>query len=406
MSWALALLGIAALILLHEVGHFAVAKAVGMRVERFSLFFPPIIFRVRRGETEYAIGAIPLGGYVKIAGMNPEELTGEGSTLQRVVGAIEGGSSASESAGQTESSDPHSLAQVAAPDPEFLRRAYYNQPVWKRVAVIFAGPAVNILIAFGLFWALLALGNVNAAGTFESLNPSIQTRMPTTSVAGIIKHEPAEGVLREGDKILAVDGHRVTVASAERLISADRCGGTQTEGCQATKPVSLTVRRDGRTLDLSVYPRYDAHARRMLVGFDFGEAAKPFGVLAAGGTAVHEMWDATTSMLGNLKRAFTSSKVRRELHSIVGITEVTHEAVAAGAGYALVFLGFISLVLAVINLFPFLPLDGGHILWALAEKVRGKRVSLVAMYRYSSVGIILLLFLVVNGISNDIGRIT
>jgi regulator of sigma E protease len=412
MSWALALLGIAALILLHEVGHFAVAKAVGMRVERFSLFFPPIIFRVRRGETEYAIGAIPLGGYVKIAGMNPEELTGGGSTLQRVVGAIEGGQSASGSAGQPASSDPQTPAQIAAPasspegDPEFVRRAYYNQPVWKRVAVIFAGPAVNILIAFGLFWALLALGNVNAAGTLESLNPSIQTRIPTTSVAGIIEHEPAEGVLRAGDKILAVDGHRVTVASAERLISADRCAGTQTEGCQASKPASLTVRRDGRTLDLSVYPRYDAHARRMLVGFDFGEAAKPLGVLVAGGTAVHEMWDATTSMLGNLKRAFTSSKVRRELHSIVGITEVTHEAVAAGAGYALVFLGFISLVLAVINLFPFLPLDGGHILWALAEKVRGKRVSLVAMYRYSSVGIILLLFLVVNGISNDIGRIT
>jgi regulator of sigma E protease len=415
MSWALALLGIAALILLHEVGHFAVAKAVGMRVERFSLFFPPIIFRVRRGETEYAIGAIPLGGYVKIAGMNPEELTGEGSTLQWVVGAIEGGPSASESAGQTGSSDPHTPAQIAAPassperDPEFLRRAYYNQPVWKRVAVIFAGPAVNILIAFGLFWTLLALGNVNAANTLESLNPSVravQSRTPTTSVAGIIKHEPADGVLREGDKILAVDGHGVTVASAERLISADRCAGAQTEGCLASKPVSLTVRRDGRNLVLSVYPRYDAHAKRMLVGFDFGEVAKPFGVLATAGVALHEMWAATTSMLGNLKRAFTSSKVRHELHSIVGITEVTHEAVAAGAGYALVFLGFISLVLAVINLFPFLPLDGGHILWALAEKVRGKRVSLVAMYRYSSVGIILLLFLVFNGISNDIGRIT
>ena len=69
------------------------------------------------------------------------------------------------------------------------------------------------------------------------------------------------------------------------------------------------------------------------------------------------------------------------------------------------FLGFLSLILAVINLFPFLPLDGGHVLWSLAEKVRGKRISLLAMYRYSSVGIMLLLFLVVNGISNDIGRL-
>jgi len=70
-----------------------------------------------------------------------------------------------------------------------------------------------------------------------------------------------------------------------------------------------------------------------------------------------------------------------------------------------VFLGFLSLILAVINLFPFLPLDGGHILWSLAEKLRGRRISLVAMYRFSSVGIVLLLFLVINGVSNDISRL-
>ena len=70
------------------------------------------------------------------------------------------------------------------------------------------------------------------------------------------------------------------------------------------------------------------------------------------------------------------------------------------------FLGFLSLILAVINLFPFLPLDGGHVVWALAEKIRGRRISLLAMYRYSSVGIVLLLFLVINGVSNDISRLT
>jgi len=90
----------------------------------------------------------------------------------------------------------------------------------------------------------------------------------------------------------------------------------------------------------------------------------------------------------------------------VGITEVGHETVVAGAGYALVFLGFLSLLLAVINLFPFLPLDGGHVLWSLAEKVRGRRISLLSMYRFSSVGIVLLLFLVINGVSNDISRLT
>src|SRR5665811_818752 len=105
MSWLLTIAGIMALIVLHELGHFAVAKAVGMRVERFSLFFPPKLFGIRRGETEYMIGAIPPGGYVKITGMTPlesEEL-----------------------------------------EPEVERRAYYLQAPWKRVAVILAGPGVN-----------------------------------------------------------------------------------------------------------------------------------------------------------------------------------------------------------------------------------------------------------------------
>src|SRR5205085_1115191 len=102
MSWVLTILGIVLLIVLHELGHFAVAKAVGMRVERFSLFFPPKLFGFKRGETEYMIGAIPAGGYVKITGMNPEEL-----------GDL---------------------------DPEASRRAYYAQPPWRPLAVILAGP--------------------------------------------------------------------------------------------------------------------------------------------------------------------------------------------------------------------------------------------------------------------------
>ena len=110
-------------------------------------------------------------------------------------------------------------------------------------------------------------------------------------------------------------------------------------------------------------------------------------------------------MITNIGKAFTSSKVRKQLHSVVGITQIAHESVVAGAGYALVFAGFISLILAVFNLFPFLPLDGGHILWSVAEKVRGRRISLATMYRFSSVGLVLLAFLVINGIGNDIGRL-
>ncbi len=367
MSWAIALAGFMLLIILHELGHFVAAKAVGMRVERFSLFFPPTIVSVRLGETEYGIGAIPLGGYVKITGMSPEE-----------IGGLE---------------------------PEVARRAYYNQAPWKRIVVILAGPGVNLLIAFALFWGILASGSLSGASTLENLNPSIHRLVPTTSVAAIDKGEPAEGTLRPGDRILAVDGHRATVTEAMAAISAHRCADALVNGCTAATPVQLTIRRKGNVQTLSIRPRYNATYKRMLIGFGFGAAVKPLGVFGAAGVAVHEMWVTTTSMFTNLAKAFTSAKARKQINSVIGITEVAHKTVVAGAGYALVFAGFISLVLAVLNLLPFLPLDGGHILWSVGEKVRGKRISLAAMYRYSTVGIVLLAFLVINGISNDIGHL-
>jgi regulator of sigma E protease len=367
VSWVLTILGIVVLIVLHELGHFTVAKAVGMRVERFSLFFPPILFRVRRGETEYAIGAIPAGGYVKITGMSPEE--------------------------------------VAGLEPEVARRAYYSQAPWKRIVVILAGPGVNIVIAFVLFWGVLLSGSLNGANALGNLDPSVQTLVVTPSVAAVLPGKPADGVLRPGDRILAVEGKPATVESAVAQISSHRCAGAMVNGCAASTPVYLKVRRDGRDLTLSVYPRYSGKEHRMLVGFSFGIAPKSFGIFSAAGAALGEMWHTTTQTLTGFVHALTSSKVRKQISSIVGITQDAHATVVAGPGVALVFLGFLSLILAVINLFPFLPLDGGHVLWSLAEKVRGKRISLLAMYRYSSVGIVLLAFLVINGVSNDIGRL-
>ena len=290
-------------------------------------------------------------------------------------------------------------------DPEAARRAYYNQAPWKRIVVILAGPGVNILIAFLLFWAVLFTGNLNGAVALGNLDPSVPTLVATNSVQAVERGAPADGVLRRGDRIVAVEGQPATVASTVARISAHRCAGALVNGCRASTPVRLTVRRSGRDLTLSVYPRYSKEVGRMLVGFDFGPASKPFGVFAAGGAAVSEMWHVTTGTLTGFVHALTSSKARKQISRIVGITRDAHETVVAGAGYALVFLGFLSLILAVINLFPFLPLDGGHVLWSVAEKVRGRRISLIAMYRFSSVGICLLVFLVISGLSNDISRL-
>jgi regulator of sigma E protease len=366
MSWVLTILGIAALILLHEFGHFALAKAVGMRVERFSLFFPPALLKVRRGETEYGIGAIPAGGYVKITGMTPEEL--KDTDLRIAV------------------------------------RGYSMLEPWKRIVVILAGPGVNILIAFVLFWAVLMSGNINGALLLSQLDPSVATITENSSVLGVEVGAPAAGVLKPGDRIVAIEGRPATITQIRATIAAHRCMGALTEGCRAQTPVRITVRRSGGDLTFSLFPRYNKLAKRMLVGFDFG-GARHFSAAGAAGAAISEMWHTTTETLTGFIRALTSSKVRHQLQSVVGITQDAHETVSAGTGNALVFLGYLSLVLAVINLFPFLPLDGGHVLWSAAEKLRGRRVSLAAMYRFSSVGIVLLLFLVVNGISNDITRL-
>ncbi len=368
MSWVITILGIMALIVLHELGHFAVAKAVGMRVERFSLFFPPKLIGFRRGETEYMIGAIPAGGYVKITGMSPEE-------VERLP-------------------------------PDVARRAYYNQKPWKRIAVILAGPGVNLLIAFVLFAAVLLSGSLDGVATLSNLNPKLDAVTATTKVGLVEKSLPAAEVLRKGDRIVAVDGRRATVEGTRRAIDSHRCAGVPVDGCRGASPVTLTVIRDGRALRLTAVPRYSAQAGRMLLGFAFGAKARNIGVLAAVDGSLGTMWTTTEQTMTGLAKALTSSKTRGELRSIVGITEVTQQAVAVGAGRAMVVVGFVSLVLGVINLFPFLPLDGGHVLWAAAEKLRGRRISVAAMWRFSSVGIVLLAFLVINGLSNDIGRLT
>ena len=368
MSWVLAIAGILILIVLHELGHFLAAKAVGMRVERFSLFFPPKLVGIKRGETEYSIGAIPAGGYVKITGMSPVELT-----------------------------------QL---DLRVADRAYYMQQPWKRIVVILAGPAMNLLIAFVLFAGVLLSGSVPGALMLERLDESTHTTYSTSRVVAVETKQPAGGVLQPEDRIVGVEGRRAGPEEVRAAIAAHRCAGPLRDGCAASSPVHLTVIRNGVETAVTVTPRYDAEAARMLIGVGFEAKAKDLGLLGSVGAALGEMWHTTTGTFTGLGRAFTEPKVRSEVSSIVGITTDENEIVSQGAARALVFLGFISLVLGVMNLLPFLPLDGGHLLWSVLEKLRGRRVSLAAMYRYSSVGIILLLFLVINGVGNDIGRLT
>lgn len=350
MSWVLAFLGFAVLIILHEAGHFAAAKKVGMRVERFSLFFPPLIARRTRGETEYAVGAVPLGGYVKITGMNPHE-------------------------------------ELA---PEVAHRAYYRQPVWKRVVVIAAGPLVNIVLAFLILWALFMFADRTEA---------------TPVVESVARDMPATSVLRPGDRLVAVDGQRGGPNDLRDAINSHECKDPA-QGCSAETPASVTFVRGGEEHTVSIRPRYDAGLDRSLLGFSFVSRPVPHsGPVKAAGESVDQMWTFTSATVSTIAQLFKAEK-RKEVSGVVGGYEGVRSRVQTDAVTALYLLGVISLSLGVINLFPFLPLDGGHIFWALAEKVRGRAIPFSVMERAGFVGFALVLVLFMIGFTNDIGRLT
>jgi regulator of sigma E protease len=349
MSWLLAFAGFAALIVLHELGHFLAAKAVGMRVERFALFFPPLLFKIRRGETEYGIGAIPLGGYVRITGMNPHEEV----------------------------------------PPEIAHRSYFRQPVWKRIVVIAAGPAVNVLIAFAILWGVFAIhGPERSSDRVHAVEPG----------------QPAASVLRPGDRVLAVDGRRGSLPELSRQIGTHRCAARPTPGCRATTAVRITVERDGARRTFSLTPRYDPARRRTRVGFAFGTESEPAGAGRAVALSGEAMWRVSKGTLSAVARIFDPER-RKEISGVVGSYEVTRQSFSFDATQAFIVLAIISLSLAIVNLFPFLPLDGGHIFWALAEKLRGRAIPFSIMERAGALGFVLVVFLFFIGLTNDIDRL-
>jgi regulator of sigma E protease len=395
LSWVLAFAGFAALIILHEFGHFVVAKWTGMRVERFFLFFPPTIASFKRGETEYGIGAIPLGGFVKITGMNPDELEPQADReeIEEEDKTPTGLLNRVESSGQD-------LSEPLAPD--VLERAYYNQPVWKRIVVIAAGPAMNLLIAFVILFGL-------AFGVEEVTGNGLE-------VGRVVDDSPAAAVLEENDRIVSVDGQAFEDIDdpgdrAEAIrdqIGTHACAGEQSEGCAASDPVDIVVVRDGVQVPLEISPEYDPGAEQVLLGVGFQSAdvgPANFNVPQAAEWAVDRMWFVTTETVSTLAQLFKPEK-RDEISGLVGSYETTRQAIDFDTRTAIGVLALISLSLAIINLFPFLPLDGGHIFWSIVEKVRGRRVSFATMEKAGAIGFVLILFLFFIGLSNDIGRLS
>jgi regulator of sigma E protease len=403
VSIAVAIGGLAFLILIHEAGHFFTALAVRMRPRRFYIFFPPALVKRVHNGIEYGIGAIPLGGYVKIPGMHKPaggdldahlaRALDEAPWLERhitpVKAALDAGDLAAARAAMPDLRDAVRRADLSQPTRKSADRglndvddglsgdAYWRAPIWKRVAVILAGPATNLLFAVLLLAIVFMLGVTTA-----------------TTVERVVSASPAAAVgVRPGDTIVAIDGKPVTPVLTEEVAARISVTGG--------RPITITVERDGRELTLGpVRPRLQDGAYRIGVGLTPSEES--FGLFESTKLAARETWAITAETGKGLGRIVTGSG-RDEVSSPVGIVRGSAEAVSVGFDVYLRILALISLSLALLNLLPLLPLDGGHIAFSLAEKVRGRAIPREAYERASAVGIVVVLFLFFIGLNNDIG---
>ncbi|MBW3593504.1 MAG: site-2 protease family protein [Actinobacteria bacterium] len=405
MSIAVSILGLAFLILIHEAGHFFVALAVRMRPRRFYIFFPPALVKRVRNGIEYGIGMIPLGGYVKIPGMHRpaagdldaqlDPAVSEAPWLRREAEPIRRALE-EERIEDARAHIPQLRSAVErAPLPENVRRsaergvteiedglsadAYWRAPAWKRIAVIAAGPLTNLVFAIALLAVVFATG------------------VPvTTQIESVQAGSPAAAAgLRAGDELVAIDGREVTPVLTDRVTARIRA----TEG----RAVTLTVLRDGNRVELDpARARLDDGAYRL--GFVLRPHEESYGAAQAVEFAFRETWaviEVTASVLARI----VTPEGREQIASPVGIVDQSSQAVDFGFDVYLRILALISLSLAILNLLPLLPLDGGHITFSIVERIRGRAIPRVAYERASAVGIALVLMLFFIGLSNDINRL-
>jgi len=387
MSSAVAILGLAVLVLVHEAGHFFVARAVGMTPRKFYLGFgPPLVKRVRGG-VEYGIAALPLGGYVKIPGMHrpaPGDIRQSLPAAQQQELAPE----LNELDAALERDDePAARAVVARLEPRLPESrqlqeldwalapdAYWRQKAWKKVAVIAAGPFTNLLLAVVLFVGVFMVSQVKLTRTVDT----------------VIRGKPAAAAgLHAGDRIVTVAGHRVTPDDISKSINA-------THG----RPFTIVVVRGGHRVTVGpLRARLDQGVYR--VGFQIRGVPGPGESFPqACWSAVRLTWLVTSETVKSLAGLFVGNGTRN-ISSAVGIVRVTSQAARQSVQDYLWVIGLVSLSLALLNLLPVLPLDGGHILMSILERIRGRAFSQVAYMRYSAVGLTLFVFLLYLGLRND-----
>jgi regulator of sigma E protease len=408
MSFLIAILGLALLILIHEAGHFFASLAVGLRPRKFYVGFPPPLVRTTRKGIEYGVGMIPLGGFVTIPGMHrpiPHDAERRFSRAVAEVPALAGPvdrvkrtlevEDFSGALGELEELERELRTQQLSPAATTSAEkgvtelrdalgsdAYWKAPTWKRLVAIAAGPAANIALTIVLFTFLFMTVAGNATSTVATIAPELE--------AGV--ESPAQSIgLQSGDRIMAINGDPVT---ADEI--ADTIAGSQGQALR------LTVVRNGEMLELGPVAAQLVDDRYRL---GFGLDGEGLGFFPSVARAFEVTGIVAKEIVKSLGRLVTGDG-RDEVSSPIGITRASSDAVQQGAESYLWVLGLISLSLALLNLLPLLPLDGGHILFALVEGARGRFVRREIYERVSVVGLALVLLLFFVGLSNDIGRLS
>jgi regulator of sigma E protease len=336
------------LIFVHELGHFLVAKKAGIRVDKFSLGFPPSIFSRKFGETQYSIGAIPLGGFVKMAGENPdEEATG-------------------------------------APD-EFMSKS-----LAARAAVITAGPFTNFLVAWIILWGLFLLQG-------EAVTD------PDHAVIGIVvEGSPAEQAgLMTGDIVKSINGTPVAGFSEMAVLISK----------EVEKPITIVWERKDRKMSATVttmaeeaYNEQGEKTYQGRIGVGWYVEYHSLGFLGA----AHKSFIVVVDFVDRIARFIwdlVSLKVSvKMIGGPVFIAKMAGQTAQLGFSALLFFMSFLSVNLAILNILPIPMLDGGHLVFLLVEKIKGSPMTVNQRMIAQQVGLAFLLLLIVFVTYNDIAR--
>ena len=343
IGWAIFLVALLVSVMLHETGHFVLAKRFGMKVTRYFVGFGPTIWSTWRGETEYGIKALPFGGFVKIIGM-------------------------------------HSLDEVDDPDDE--PRSFRAHPAWQRILVLAAGSAMHFILALLLITGLalgvgIAYGNTQV-GTLSPCVPVSLKAYDNSSCKGSHVTSPAKlAGLRLGDVVTAVNGHPVTNFTQFTDEIRPLPAGT---------PVTVTVRRDGKLVDLHTkvagIKGLGSYLGMSYAGYVF-QIPSPLGAIEYSGTTFGQVLvgsaQAVADLPGALPELFNKNRSKTsagQVSSVVGAAEITGTEVASNQGwqykvsFVLLLIASLNIFFGAFNLLPLLPLDGGHIAAIIYERIR------------------------------------